>query len=232
MDKRVANADTAIEKVTDGATILMGGFGTCGNPENLIAAVMRKGLKNLTCVSNNVGMADFGLGLLVSEGRVKKLICSFPGLNKSCEQRVLNGEVEIEINPQGTLVERLRAGGAGIPAFYTPTAVGTVLAEGKEVREFDGQKYLLERALRGNFAFIKAWKGDRWGNLVYRKTARNFHPTMATAADYVIAEVEELVELGSLDPDSIHTPGIFVDAIFQGTKYEKKVEKLVLRKRA
>jgi 3-oxoacid CoA-transferase A subunit len=232
MDKRVANADTAIEKVTDGATILMGGFGTCGNPENLIAAVMRKGLKNLTCVSNNVGMADFGLGLLVSEGRVKKLICSFPGLNKSCEQRVLNGEVEIEINPQGTLVERLRAGGAGIPAFYTPTAVGTVLAEGKEVREFDGQKYLLERALRGNFAFIKAWKGDRWGNLVYRKTARNFHPTMATAADYVIAEVEELVELGSLDPDSIHTPGIFVDAIFQGTKYEKKIEKLVLRKRA
>jgi 3-oxoacid CoA-transferase subunit A len=170
--------------------------------------------------------------LLVSEGRVKKLICSFPGLNKSCEQRVLNGEVEIEINPQGTLVERLRAGGAGIPAFYTPTAVGTVLAEGKEVREFDGQKYLLERALRGDFAFIKAWKGDRWGNLMYRKTARNFHPTMATAADYVIAEVEELVELGSLDPDSIHTPGIFVDAIFQGTKYEKKVEKLVLRKRA
>jgi 3-oxoacid CoA-transferase A subunit len=232
MDKRVANADAAIEKVTDGATILMGGFGTCGNPENLITAVMRKGLKNLTCVSNNVGTADFGLGLLVSEGRVKKLICSFPGLNKSCEQRVLNGEVEIEINPQGTLVERLRAGGAGIPAFYTPTAVGTVLAEGKEVREFDGQKYLLERALRGNFAFIKAWKGDRWGNLVYRKTARNFHPTMATAADFVIAEVEELVELGSLDPDSIHTPGIFVDAIFQGTNYEKKIEKLVLRKRA
>jgi 3-oxoacid CoA-transferase A subunit len=210
----------------------MGGFGTCGNAENLIQAVIRKGTKNLTCVSNNVGMADFGLGLLVSEGRVKKLICSFPGLNKSAEQQVLNGEIEIELNPQGTLVERMRAGGAGIPAFYTPTAVGTMLAEGKEVREFDGKKYLLERALRGNFAFIKAWKGDRWGNLVYRKTARNFHPIMATAADYVIAEVEELVELGSLDPDHIHTPGIFVDAIFQGSNYEKRIEKMVTRKRA
>ncbi|MDD5167841.1 MAG: CoA transferase subunit A [Syntrophales bacterium] len=232
MDKRVANADVAIEKLVDGATILMGGFGTCGNPENLIQALLRKGVKNLTCVSNNVGMADFGLGLMVSERRVKKLICSFPGLNKSCEQQYLNGEIEIELNAQGTLVERMRAGGAGIPAFYTPTAVGTLLAEGKEMREFNGKKYLLEHALRGDFAFIKAWKGDRWGNLVFRKTARNFHPVMATAADYVIAEVEELVEVGALDPDHIHTPGIFVDAIFQGSDYVKKVEKLVLRKRS
>jgi 3-oxoacid CoA-transferase A subunit len=232
MDKRIANADAAIEKLFDGATILVGGFGTCGNPENLIAAVMRKGTKNLTCVSNNVGMADFGLGLLASERRVKKLICSFPGQNKSAEQQLLKGEIEIELNPQGTLAERMRAGGAGIPAFYTPTGVGTVVAEGKEVREFNGHKYLLERSLRGDFAFIKAWKGDRWGNLVYRKTARNFNPIMATAADYVIAEVEELVELGQLEPDSIHTPGIFVHAIFQGTNYVKKIEKMVVRKRA
>jgi 3-oxoacid CoA-transferase subunit A len=160
------------------------------------------------------------------------LICSFPGQNKSAEQQVLKGEIEIELNPQGTLVERMRAGGAGIPAFYTPTGVGTVVAEGKEVREFNGHKYLLERSLRGDFAFIKAWKGDRWGNLVYRKTARNFNPIMATAADYVIAEVEELVDLGQLDPDSIHTPGIFVNAIFQGTNYVKKIEKMVVRKRA
>ena len=232
MDKRVANADVAIEKLVDGATILMGGFGTCGNPENLIQAVLRKGVKNLTCVSNNVGMADFGLGLMVSERRVKKLICSFPGLNKSCEQQYLNGEIEIELTAQGTLVERMRAGGAGIPAFYTPTAIGTLLAEGKEMREFNGKKYLLEHALRGDFALIKAWKGDRWGNLVYRKTAQKFHPVMATAADHVIVEVEELVELGSLDPDHIHTPGIYVDAIFQGSNYVKKIEKLVLRKRA
>ena len=159
------------------------------------------------------------------------MICSYPGENKFAEQQVLKGEIEIELNPQGTLVERMRAGGAGIPAFYTPTGVGTVIAEGKEVREFNGKKYLLERCLRGDFAFIKAWKGDRWGNLVYRKTARNFNPVMATAADYVIAEVEELVELGSLDPDSIHTPGIFVNAIFQGPKYEKTIEKRIVRKR-
>ena len=231
MDKRVANADAAIEKLWDGATILMGGFGTCGNAENLIQAVIRKGTKDLTCVSNNVGTPDFGLGLLVSERRVRRLICSFPGQNKACQQQVLDGEIEIELNPQGTLVERLRAGGAGIPAFYTPTGVGTVVADGKEVREFNGKKYLLERALHGDFAFIKAWKGDRWGNLVYRKTARNFNPVWATAADYVIAEVEELVELGELDPDGIHTPGIFVNAIFQGTNYVKKIEKLVVRRR-
>ena len=232
MDRRVANADAAIEKLFDGATILMGGFGTCGNAENLIQAVIRKGTKDLTCISNNVGTPDFGLGLLVSQRRVRKLICSFPGQNTACQQQVLDGEIEIELNPQGTLVERLRAGGAGIPAFYTPTGVGTVVAEGKEVREFNGNKYLLERALRGDFAFIKAWKGDRWGNLVYRKTARNFNPIWATAADYVIAEVEDLVELGELDPDGIHTPGIFVNAIFQGTNYVKMIEKPVVRQRA
>ena len=231
MDKRVANADVAIEKLFDGATVLVGGFGTCGNPENLIQAVIRKGTKNLTCISNNVGTPDFGLGLLVSEHRVRKLICSFPGQNRACQQQVLDGEIEIELVPQGTLVERTRAGGAGIPAFYTPTGVGTVVAEAKEVREFNGKTYLLERALRGDFAFIKAWKGDRWGNLVYRKTARNFNPVFATAADYVIAEVEELVALGALDPDSIHTPGIFVDAIFQGTNYVKELEKPVVRRR-
>jgi 3-oxoacid CoA-transferase subunit A len=232
MDKCVTGADAAIETLRDGATILIGGFGTCGNAENLIQAVLRKGVKNLTCVSNNVGTADFGLGKLVSENRVRKLICSFPGYNKAAEQQLLRGEIEVELVPQGTLAERLRAGGAGIPAFYTPTAVGTMLAEGKEAREFNGKKYILEPALRGDFAFVKAWKGDRWGNLVYRKTARNFHPVMATAADCVIAEVEELVELGSLDPDHIHTPGIFVDAIFQGHSYVKPVEKMVARKRA
>ncbi len=232
MDKRVANADAAIEKLSDGATILMGGFGTCGIPENLVAAVIRKGTKNLTCVSNNAGMADFGLGLLVTEGRVRKLICSFPGQNRACQQQVLDGKIEIQLVPQGTLVERVRAGGAGIPAFYTPTGVGTVVEEGKEVREFRGRKCLMEHALRGDFAFIKAWKGDRWGNLVYRKTARNFNPVFATAADYVIAEVEELVELGELAPDGIHTPGIFVHAIFQGTSYVKKIEKMVVRTRA
>jgi 3-oxoacid CoA-transferase A subunit len=232
MDKRVANADAAIEKLSDGATILMGGFGTCGNAENLIQAVIRKGTKDLTCVSNNVGTPDFGLGLLVTEGRVRKLICSFPGQNRACQQQVIDGKIEIQLVPQGTLVERVRAGGAGIPAFYTPTGVGTVVEEGKEVREFNGKKCLMEHALRGQFAFIKAWKGDRWGNLVYRKTARNFNPVFATAADYVIAEVEELVELGELDPDSIHTPGIFVHAIFQGTNYVKKIEKMVVRTRA
>jgi 3-oxoacid CoA-transferase A subunit len=169
--------------------------------------------------------------LLLKSQQVRKMICSYPGENKFAAQQVLDGEIEIELNPQGTLVERMRAGGAGIPAFYTPTGVGTVIAEGKEVREFNGKKYLMEPCLRGDFAFIKAWKGDRWGNLVYRKTARNFNPVMATAADYVIAEVEELVELGSLDPDSIHTPGIFVNAIFQGSKYEKPIEKRVVRKR-
>ena len=232
MDKRVANADAAIAKLFDGATILVGGFGMCGIPENLIAAVRRKGTKNLTCASNNAGTSDFGLGLLLQTHQIRKMIASYVGENKLFEQQVLSGEIEVELNPQGTLAERMRAGGAGIPAFYTPTGVGTMIAEGKEVREFNGRKYILERWLRGDFAFIKAWKGDRWGNLIYRKTMRNFNPVMATAADYVIAEVEELVDLGSLSPDGIHTPGIFVDAIFQGTKYEKRIEKRTVRKRA
>jgi 3-oxoacid CoA-transferase subunit A len=230
MDKRVPNADAAIEKLTDGCTILMGGFGLCGIPENLIAAVRRKGVKNLTIVSNNAGVDDFGIGVLLQTRQVKKMISTYVGENKLFEQLVLSGELEVELNPQGTLAERLRAGGAGIPAFYTPTGYGTMVAEGKETREFDGRHYVLERGLRGDFAFIKAWKGDRWGNLVYRRTARNFNPMMATAADYVIAEVEELVDLGRLDANSVHTPGIYVDAIFQGAKYEKRIERRTIRK--
>jgi 3-oxoacid CoA-transferase subunit A len=230
MDKRIASADAAIEKLTDGATILMGGFGLCGIPENLIAAVRRKGTKNLTIISNNPGVDDFGIGLLLQNHQVKKMISSYVGENKLFEQLVLAGEIQMELNPQGTLAERIRAGGAGIPAFYTPTGYGTMVAEGKETREFDGRPYVLERAIRGEFAFIKAWKGDRWGNLIYRKTSRNFNPMMATAADYVIAEVEELVELGQLSPDQVHTPGIFVDAILQGQGYVKRIERRTVRK--
>ncbi|HEY2456946.1 MAG TPA: CoA transferase subunit A [Candidatus Acidoferrum sp.] len=230
MDKRIASPDVAIEKVRDGMTILMGGFGLCGIPENLIAALRRKGTKELTVVSNNAGVDDFGIGLLLRHHQVKKMISTYVGENKLFEQLVLSGELQVELNPQGTLAERLRAGGAGIPAFYTPTGYGTMAADGKETREFAGRQYVMERALHGDFAFIKAWKGDRWGNLIYRKTARNFNPVMATAADYVIAEVEHLVEPGELDADQVHTPGIFVDAIFQGASYEKRVEKRVLRK--
>ncbi len=230
MDKRIASVDAAIAKLTDGATILMGGFGLCGIPENLIAAVRRKGTKDLTIVSNNAGVDDFGIGLLLQQRQVKKMISTYVGENKLFEQLVLSGELQVELNPQGTLSERLRAGGAGIPAFYTPTGYGTMVADNKETREFDGRQYVLERALRGNFAFIKAWKGDRWGNLIYRKTARNFNPMMATAADYVIAEVEELVELGQLDPNQIHTPGIFIDAVFQGQNYVKRIERRTTRK--
>jgi 3-oxoacid CoA-transferase subunit A len=230
MDKRISSADSAIERLSDGATILMGGFGLCGIPENLIAAVRRKGTKDLTIVSNNAGVDDFGIGLLLQNRQVRKMISTYVGENKLFEQLVLSGELHVELNPQGTLSERLRAGGAGIPAFYTPTGVGTLVAEGKETREFDGRQYLMERGLRGDFAFVRAWKGDRWGNLIYRKAARNFNPMMATAADYVIAEVEHLVELGELEPDAIHTPGIFVNAIFQGTAYEKRIERRTTRK--
>ncbi len=212
-------------------TILMGGFGLCGIPENLIAAVQEKGTKSLTIVSNNAGVDDFGIGLLLKNRQVKKMISTYVGENKLFEQLVLSGELQVELNPQGTLAERLRAGGAGIPAFYTPTGYATMVADGKETREFDGRHYVLERALRGDFAFIKAWKGDRLGNLIYRKTARNFNPMMATAADYVIAEVEELVEPGQLDPDQIHTPGIFINAIFQGKNYVKRIEKRAIRKK-
>jgi 3-oxoacid CoA-transferase subunit A len=231
MDKRVPNADTAIADLKNGATILMGGFGLCGIPENLIAAVRRAGTRDLTVVSNNAGVADFGIGLLLETRQVRKMIATYVGENKLFEKLVLAGEMEVELNPQGTLIERLRSGGAGIPAFYTPTGVGTLVAEGKEQRDFNGRPYLLERALRGDFAFIKAWKGDRWGNLIYRRTARNYNPVMATAADIVIAEVEEIVELGALDPDHVHTPGIFVDRIFQGANYAKRIEKRTVRKR-
>src|SRR5271168_5128710 len=230
MDKRISSPDAALANLRDGATILMGGFGLCGIPENLIDAVRRKGTKDLTIVSNNAGVDDFGIGLLLQNRQVKKMISSYVGENKLFEQLVLSGELQVELNPQGTLAERLRAAGAGIPAFYTPTGYGTLVAEGKETRDFEGRHYVLERALRGDFAFIKAWKGDRWGNLIYRKTARNFNPMMATAADYVIAEVEELVELGQLDPDQVHTPGIFVNAILEGANHEKRIERRTVRK--
>ena len=231
MDKRVANAEAVIGRVKDGAVILMGAFGTCGVPENLINALIRQGTKNLTVASNNPGTDGFGIGSLIENRQVKKLIASYVGSNKFFEKLALNNEIEMELNPQGTLAERMRAAGAGIPACFTPTGYGTMVAEGSEVREFNGRPHILVSALRGDFAFVKAWKGDRWGNLVYRKTARNFNPVVATAADYVMAEVEEMVELGQLNPDGIHTPGIFVDAIFQGTKYLKPVEPGPKRKR-
>jgi 3-oxoacid CoA-transferase subunit A len=231
MDKRVANADAAIERLRDGMTILMGGFGVCGIPENLIEALRRKGTKDLTVVSNNAGVDNFGIGLLLHSRQVRKMIASYVGENKVFEQQVLKKELELELNPQGTMAERIRCGGAGIAAFYTPTGYGTMAAEGKETREFNGRHYVLVPSLRGDVAFIKAWKGDRWGNLVYRKTARNFNAVMATAADYVITEVEQLVELGDLNPDCIHTPGVFVDALFQGEKYERRIERRTVRKR-
>jgi 3-oxoacid CoA-transferase subunit A len=232
MDKRVANADVAIEKLWDGCRIMIGGFGLCGIPENLIAALRRKGTKDLIVISNNAGVDDFGIGVLLQTRQVKKMISTYVGENKLFEQLVTSGELELELNPQGTFAERIRAGGAGIAAYYTPTGYGTMIAEGKEVREFDGRPYVLERGIRADFAFVKAWKGDRLGNLIYRKTARNFNPMMATAADYVIAEVEELVEVGALDPDNIHTPGIYVDAVFQGTDYVKRIERRTVRKRS
>ncbi|MFQ5663374.1 MAG: CoA transferase subunit A [Terriglobia bacterium] len=232
MNKVVANADVAIKKILDGATIMMGGFGLCGIPENLIAAVRRKGIKNLTVISNNAGVDDFGIGLLLQTRQVKKMIATYVGENKVFEQQVLSGELEVELNPQGTLAERMRAGGAGIGGFFTPTGYGTVIAEGKETREIEGKMCVLEKPLRAQYAFIKAWKGDPWGNLIYRKTARNFNPVMATAADYVIAEVEELVEVGQLEADFVHTPGVFVDAIFQGINYEKRIERRTVRSRA
>jgi 3-oxoacid CoA-transferase subunit A len=232
MDKRVKGAAAAVERILDGATIMMGGFGVCGIPENLIAALRQKGAKNLTVISNNPGSADFGIGLLLQTRQIRKMIASYVGENKLFEQQVLQGEIELELNPQGTLAERIRAGGAGISAFYTPTGYGTMIAEGKETREFGGRMYVLERALRADFAFIKAWKGDRWGNLLYRKTARNYNPVICTAADYVIAEVEQLVDVGQIPPDQVHTPGIFVNAIFQGERYEKRIEKRTVRKRS
>ncbi len=230
MDKTVRNADEAVADVSDGALIMMGGFGLCGIPENLIAALRRKGTRNLTVVSNNAGVDDFGIGLLLQTRQVKKMIATYVGENKLFEELMLKGELEAELNPQGTLAERIRAGGAGIPAFYTPTGYGTVIGEGKEVREFNGRTCVMERALHADFAFVKAWRGDRWGNLVYRKTARNFNPVMATAARVTIAEVEELTEVGRLEPDQVHTPGLFVHRIFQGENYEKRIEKRTVRR--
>lgn len=209
----------------------MGGFGASGVPENLIRALASKGARNLTVVSNNAGTAGYGIDLLLKNKQVKKMIASFVGGNKTFEQLALKGEIDLELNPQGTLAERIRSGGAGIPAFFTPTGYGTLAAEGKEVREFNGRPHILVPTLRGDVAFVKAWKGDRWGNLVYRKTARNYNAVMATAADYVIAEVEELVDLGSLDPNTVHTPSIYVDAIFQGQRYDKPIEIRTVRKR-
>jgi 3-oxoacid CoA-transferase subunit A len=232
MDKTIANADVAVRRIPEGASILMGGFGICGVPENLIAALQRAGTKNLTVISNNAGTSDFGIGFLLQSRQVRKMVASYVGENKLFEQQVLDGEIELELNPQGTLAERIRAGGAGIPAFYTPTGYGTMIAEGKETREFGGRMYVLEKALHADFAFVKAWKGDRWGNLIYRKTARNYNPVMATAADYVIAEVEHLVVLGEIPPQEVHTPGVYVDVIFQGERYEHRIEKRTVRRRA
>ncbi len=230
MNKVVANAEEAIRDLQDGATIMVGGFGLCGIPENLIHALVHKGVKNLTTISNNAGVDDYGLGLLLQTRQIRKHIGSYVGENKLLEQMVLSGELELELNPQGTLAERIRAGGAGIPAFFTPTGYGTVIADGKESREFNGRMYIMERALQADFAFVKAWKGDRWGNLVYRKTTRNFNPMMATAARITIAEVEELVDVGQIDPDDVHTPSIYVKRLFQGTNYEKRIEKHTVRK--
>ncbi len=229
MNKVFPSVAEALFDLTDGATIMAGGFGLCGIPENLIRAIRDKGVKDLTFISNNAGIDDEGLGLLLQTRQVKKMISSYVGENKIFEQQFLNGELEVELVPQGTLAERIRAGGAGIPAFYTPTGVGTRIAEGKEVRVFDGKEYLLERGLTADFAIVKAWKGDRWGNLVYRKTARNFNPMMATAARVTIAEVEELVELGDIDPDMVHTPGIFVQRIVVGERYIKRIEQRTIR---
>lgn len=230
MNKVFPSAAEAIADVQDGATLMAGGFGLCGIPENLILALRDKGVRNLTCVSNNAGVDDFGLGLLLQTRQIKKMISSYVGENKNFERQFLSGELEVELVPQGTLAERIRAGGAGIPAFFTPTGVGTKVAEGKETRIFDGREYVMERALLADFAIIKAWKADRWGNLVFRKTARNFNPMMATAAKITIVEVEELVELGSLDPDQIHTPGIFVQRIVVGPRYEKRIEQRTTRR--
>ena len=231
-DKVRVSASEALEDLLfDGMTIMAGGFGLCGIPENLIAAIRASGVKELTVISNNCGVDDFGLGVLLAGGQIRKMISSYVGENRLFEQLYLSGALELEFNPQGTLAERIRAGGAGIPAFFTKTGVGTLVAEGKEVREFDGETYVMERALAADLAIVKAWKGDDEGNLVYRKTARNFNPDMATAGRTTVAEVERLVPVGALDPDHIATPGIFVDRIFQGETYEKRIERVTTRPR-
>ena len=231
MNKTVPNAREAIADLQDGATIMAGGFGLCGLPEDLINATREKGVRNLTVISNNAGIDGLGVGLLLETRQIRKIIATYVGENQLFEKLALAGEIEVELNPQGTFAERIRAGGAGIAGFFTPTGFGTVVAEGKETREFDGRTYVFERALKADFAFVKAWKGDKWGNLVYRKTARNFNPVMATAARVTIAEVEHLVEVGSLDADCIHTPSIYVQRIFQTTPSEKRIERRTVRKR-
>jgi len=230
MKKVYKDAKSALDGLLfDGMTIMSGGFGLCGIPENLIAALRDSGVKNLTVVSNNAGVDDFGLGLLLQTRQIKKMISSYVGENATFEKQYLSGELELEFNPQGTLAERIRAGGAGIPGFYTKTGVGTMIAEGKEEKVFDGETYILERGLKADLAIVKAWKGDAEGNLVYRLTARNFNPMMATAGKVTVAEVEELVPVGALDADAIHTPGIFVQRIVQGARYEKRIEKRTVR---
>ena len=228
---RSTAADALLGVLKDGMTIMAGGFGLCGIPENLIAAIREAGVKDLTVISNNCGVDDFGLGILLAGGQIRKMISSYVGENKLFEKLYLSGELELEFNPQGTLAERIRAGGAGIPAFFTRTGVGTLVAEGKEVREFDGHLYVMERGLTADLSIVKAWKGDAEGNLVYRKTARNFNPMMATAGRVTVAEVEHLVPVGELDKDNIHTPGIFVDRIVQGATYEKRIERETVRSR-
>jgi 3-oxoacid CoA-transferase subunit A len=230
MKKVVANADEAIRDIPDGATIMLGGFGLCGIPENLIRALVRKGVKNLSTISNNVGVDGQGMGLLLEAGQIRSHIGSYVGENKLLEKMLLEKTIDLTLVPQGTFSERIRAGGAGIAAFFTPAGVGTVVADGKEVREFEGRAYVMERGLTADFALIKAWKGDASGNLVYRKTARNFNPMMATAAKITIAEVEHLVPVGEIEPDAVHTPGVYVKRIFVGEKYEKLIERRTVRK--
>jgi 3-oxoacid CoA-transferase A subunit len=224
IDKTVKNADEAISDIKDNAVLMLGGFGLCGIPENCIAALLKKGVRGLTCISNNAGVDDFGIGLMLKTKQVKKMISSYVGENAEFERQLLAGELEVELIPQGTLAERIRAGGAGIPAFFTPAGYGTEVAQGKEVREFDGKMYLMEHWLKSDFSLVKAWRGDTAGNLVYRGTARNFNPMMAAASTITVAEVEELVPAGQLDPNEIHTPGIYVHRIFQGAQYEKRIE--------
>ena len=229
MNKVFKNAEEAIFDISDNATLMLGGFGLCGIPENSISALVHKGVKGLTCISNNAGVDDFGIGLMLQNKQVRKMISSYVGENKEFERQLLSGELEVELIPQGTLAERCRAAGSGIPAFFTPAGVGTEVAEGKEVRVFDGKTYLLEHAFHSDFALVKAWKGDRYGNLIFKDTARNFNPMMAMAGKITIAEVEELVPLGQLDPNDVHVAGIFVHRIFEGSNYEKRIEQRTVR---
>ena len=232
INKTVTDADEAIRDITDGNTLMLGGFGLCGIPENCIAALVRKGVKNLTCISNNAGVDDFGIGLLLQTRQVKKMISSYVGENAEFERQLLSGELEVELIPQGTLATRCMAAGYGMPAIFTPAGVGTEVAEGKEIRNFNGKDYLMEYAFDAEFALVKAWKGDTAGNLIFRSTSRNFNPVMAMAGKITIAEVEELVEPGTLDPDQIHTPGVYVHRIFQGKNYEKRIEQRTVRPRS